>query len=448
MTRTHAYIAIIAAAAALTACNHDEYTGEVIEDDPNIYQTEPMPVMINLGDSPYETATKGNGAFGDLAELDPLDSAVWREAVFYVYSFSKEPGSDLRTRWSDAGNDGDICLIDATRHDLDSARLDMGKAAKLNTSDYKLLEWRDNPDSTVYYNTRDYYRSYDFFVYHIGDAEVSSVDRQSDHIDIRLQIDGSQDLLGGKAALTDGQKAMIASKEQGDEIMANHYSTFSANHEVNPYVQLDHYLTKVRFELYPGGDLKDERDSSACFESYIRRVEIDSQTAATMTVATNDEAAWPLQLTFDEGTSRLVLKERYLTDDGKISDKDSHGNDSIPVKRLDFHEEDMDKDDPYERIPQPLGGHLLIAPTNVMTVRISMYNDRSDNDDLQGDENMPPLHLYPPEGAAMFEAGKSYVVKLAIYGYQQIEAQIGIEPWITGEDHKEEIDPDDMINGY
>ena len=156
-----------------------------------------------------------------------------------------------------------------------------------------------------------------------------------------------------------------------------------------------------------------------------------------MTVASHDEAQYPLQLQFMEDSQRnMHLKDLYIDDNGNIAD-------SIQFKRLDYNESDVAITDPYMRQPQAIGDYLLVAPAEQMTVNIIMFNDR--NDVHYGEE---PFHitLTPPDGTESFEAGKGYVVKLAIYGYQQIEAQIDIEPWVDGGSIN--IDPDDEINNY
>lgn len=422
-------------AIAIASCERNDYTGEAIKDEAIDYEAEPMPVLISLGDAPM-IESKGYGTFGDLTGQQRLDSIVWSNAEFYIYSFSKSQDCDMRINWSDSTNTaGSICLIDATRHD--SATDGRGKKAKFNTADFKMLDWVEKPDSIIYYNTQDYYKSYDFFAYHIDDCPVSKIDRQRDYIDIDIEFDGTQDIMGGKAALTDAQITAINSKSNRDELLDNYYSTFSANHEISPYIRMNHYLTKVRFELYPGGDLTERGDSSACFEAYVRDISISSFGKATMTVASHDEAQYPLQLQFMEGSQRnMHLKDLYIDDNGNIAD-------SIQFKRLDYNESDVAITDPYMRQPQAIGDYLLVAPAEQMTVNIIMFNDR--NDVHYGEE---PFHitLTPPDGTESFEAGKGYVVKLAIYGYQQIEAQIDIEPWVDGGSIN--IDPDDEINNY
>lgn len=434
------YIALLIS-VFMTSCNKEDYTGEIIEDDPSIFEIEPMPVLINLGDSQYELSTKGYGTFNNLAEKEKIDSVIWKNAIFYVYSFCKGEECDMTINWADEeNNNGNICLIDASRNDTitDEIAQKGGKSARFNTSDFKLLEWAMNPDSVVYYNTADYYKSYNFFVYHLDDSHVSDIDRQKDRIAIDLEIDGSQDLMAGKAELTESQNALINSKELGNDLKENYYSTFSANHEINPYVTLQHYLAKFRFELYPGGDLKENRDSSACFEAYVKEININSLSKAKMTVASNNEDIWPLGVEFDNNSSKYFpLRDRYLDEEGQLQDSTQFH------QRLVYNESDVVVENVYMRKPQPIGDDLLISPSEQVEIRMIMVNDR--NEEFEGQEPFT-LTLVPPEGETSFKAGKSYVVKLAIYGYQQIEANVDIVAWKDG--GIEEIDPDMELNGY
>lgn len=407
----------------MTGCGRDEYNGEVIEDDLQEYVPEPMPVKMNIGAGNFLTQTKGSGPLENLGDGSPVDTAVWNKARFYVYAFAEGEETDMRITWDSPENEGEShCLIDATRKDDDSFVLTAntfgGKETCISDLDYRSLLWSD--DQLVYYNLDDYSKAYEFFAYYVDDYSLTDdkIHRESDHIDIDVEIDGKRDLMGARAELTEEQEQYINSK-QGDlatRLMESRYSTFAANYEIDPCFVFSHYLCKVRVELYPGGNLSEKGPESPCYQQAIR-VRALSRNKAVMTVATRDEEMWPLGARFDENQSlrSFDLTYKILNSEGELRDVISEG-------QLEYLESDVQIDDVYQRTPYRMPGYLLVAPDELLQLVVKASNE---------DEEIP-VELKAPGGAAQFEPGKAYVVRLAVYGRQQIAATVDVEPWVPG----------------
>lgn len=401
----------------LVSCDKQTYTGEIIEDDPELYQTEAMPVLLSIGEMALGEVSKGSGGFEPLNGKNGIDSAIWKNSLFYIYAFDKNC-KDMRAEWKDAQNDNEMqCLIDATRPNKGSVK--MGKAACLNESDFRTLEWVE--DSTVvYYNTLDYFRSYDFFAYYVDDLSQDNIQREKERIHLEVIIDGQNDLMGAKAELTESQLAFIAGKSNATELLEHCYSTYAANNDINPNFSFEHYLCKIRVELYPGGDLKDRVEHSACYQTRILEVGVDSKYKGDMTVATLDEDNYPLGIVFGAETNRLYLVHKIFDEFNNIVSVKSEG-------QLQYMAGDENIEEPLQRSPYAMDGVLFLAPTTFLDVNLQLRNVN----DSRLDETVS-LRLASPDGEDAFYGGKAYVVKIIVYGNQSVEAIVESEEWKDG----------------
>ena len=130
------------------------------------------------------------------------------DADLYVYAFYT-PTSGVKgapekvdyTASMDTQDDEKIfCLID-------DANAGHGKKARLNSNLDALLQWQN--DEVVYYNSTYSQYRYKFFAYHVGNANMGKVERDSTEIAFDVEIDGTQNLMCACASLTDKQKERI-----------------------------------------------------------------------------------------------------------------------------------------------------------------------------------------------------------------------------------------------
>lgn len=406
------------------------YDGEVIKDKEQEIIVEPMPVLMSIGEVGNFAQFKGSGLVTGICE-NKLDSILWLNSKFYIYAFSqKTEGSevDYRYNWNSGDNIGErYCLIDATRVAENSySKGPGGKEAVLSEVDMRTLTWADNLN--VLYNTVDFGKAYDFFVYYVDDYEVQDRDvhREREYVYIDVEIDGQRDLLGAKAIPTKRQLDIIDKKNGSLSYDLNNmlYSTNTAIFNINPSFQLKHYLSKVSVVLYPGGVLSEKGPDSPCYEPVVT-VRGESKSLAKMVVATSDEEKYPLGATFYDGQSYASFDLMYkeLKGDGKIENIKSSS-------QLEYNEADVDISDVYKRSSLKMPGELLMAPDRDLRLFVNMDNETEEI----------PLVLDPPEGYDSFLPGMSYVVRVAVYGRQNISATVDVNPWNEGEDI--EITPD------
>lgn len=431
------YIINILILVLLVGCKKDNiYTGDIPEEEPfDPIEILPLPVTLNLGDNAEGVGyvTKGYGGFNQFTSDARIDTVVWRNSVFYVYSFLRSENADYTEKWSDNQNDSmGACLIDGTR-DVNSQSLG-GKPVKLNNSDWSTLNWVDS--TSIYYNLSDYKISYDFFLYYLDDFEVdeSNIHRNSDYISIDVSLDGMRDFMGAKAGLTERQLALIEKSAYKESLRESCFSTFSANYMINPTFVLSHYLTRIRFEIYPGGNLNEGKDSE-CFDVTINSISVSSKADGKMTVASKNSETHPLGIDFSNSSySDFKLRNKYLDGENNIVDSVSHAR---PV----YVEGDELIANSYDRHGIKVDGCFLLAPQESydMSVNLSGFEDKTGEVPV-GNTDIVVINIKPQDGSLMFEPGKAYVVRLAVFGGVRIEADIDVEPW--GDGGEIIIDPD------
>ena len=177
------WIYILVSLGLLQSCADRAYRGDA---DMQMAINEPMPVMIVVGD-PQNLLSKGSGAIDS-------DTDSWGGAPIYVYSFRK----DLYTAFSSLGSDQNgECLVDASVEDPGNLA---GKPARVSELD-AYATWT-GPVKTIYYPAN--IQPYDFYAYYIDDMQIpsESISRTQTSISFPVEIDGSQDLMSAKAALT------------------------------------------------------------------------------------------------------------------------------------------------------------------------------------------------------------------------------------------------------
>lgn len=432
----------------LVGCKKDTtYTGEVVEEEPfDPVIIKPMPILLNMGDNAggveYNN-TKGFGGFNQFTSDTPLDTVVWQNSIFHVYSFSKNENADYSVKWSDEQDSANrMCLVDGT---INAENPSIGgKPVRLNMSDWSTLDWLDN--SFVYYNLHDYKAAYDFFLYYLDDIKSTDniIHREKDRVYVDVDVDGTRDFMGAKAEVTERQMAIVEKSKYSEELLESCFSTFSANYMINPNFVLKHYLTKIRFEIYPGGNLEN-KDKSECYGIILDSIYATTKINGKMIVATKDTEACPLGIDFSESrSSRVLLKNKYLDAERNIVDSLSYGK---PV----YREGDEMFSSPYDRLGVKLDGCFFLAPQESyrFDMRISGLTDRETESGTaggytpSGTETMTEkvnLTITPEDGSAMFEAGKAYVVRLAVFGGVEIDVDVDVEPW--GKGGEIVIDPD------
>lgn len=90
---------------------------------------------------------------------------------------------------------------------------------------------------------------------------------------VPFTIDGSQDLMTAKAALTDEDKTKLDAADYNKA-----YSSYTARKNVQPNMKFEHLLTRLVFNIKGQGDAKPE-------EVYVRSIKVKSQSTGKLVFA-------------------------------------------------------------------------------------------------------------------------------------------------------------------
>ena len=345
----------------------------------------PVPVLVGVGDSGL-SYTRGSGA------IDSEDGKKWKDVNVYVYAFNKNGASFTST----ASSSGTGCLIDAS---LDNTNSRSGRKAFFDgTNGY--LSWADSERQAYYPSGREIY---DFYAYYIDNLNIpqSSISRGRDKISFPVTIDGSIDLMTGKAPLSETVfKGTLLSETEKALVRKYAFSSYTARRNINPKLEFTHHLTRLRFELYPASD--------GANTVMVNSVEVSSKTRGTFTVVSRKESE--LGLNFSSGRSPLYLTEA----DGSALKQDTYHTDY----NGDF------TDVLYERPHVQVGGSLLVAPDTEYEVKIEMREAKG--------QSYKTTSSFTIRTSSGFQAGRQYVVRLAIYGMMDVRPNVEVEPWGTG----------------
>ena len=353
------YVAAAFLAAGFVSCDNNE--------GPNAPTADLVPIHFNVGSGrAVIEETRGTGAVGDITGGEN----IWRGEELNVYMFEK----------------GTLTLTaDAT-----------GNGAPLFYNDVVVAPNADEATAMATINTQKYYPmagESDFFAYHADDAVAGAVVEGTDAFTLPVLIDGSQDLMVSKAALTADQEAMLPA-EKADK----YYSAYSARKGVNPHFVFEHLLSRVTFEA--------KANTNAETAVSINAIEItNANTTADMVVAYVDA---PAELLANQATPASVfLKEK--------------AQGVAALQALTATNPGLD----YTRI----GESLMLMPQAEYEMMIHMTQNIDGED---RNVSLPYTLKAETLGLTAFEAGKQYNVKFTVYGLQEIVLELELVAWEEG----------------
>lgn len=236
----------------------------VLDDRTEAGASTVLPVKVSVGN----TLLKGSGSVDGTADLEGKD--------FYVYAFRKH---DKATYGTTAVAGPAVCLIDASL-DGETGKVGGRKARLTGAGPY--AQWAGR---TVNWpcggNHKD---AYDFFAYYIDDAELTDVIREDDRVDIKLTIDGSQDVMLSKAALTQAQLTGLSGQDRQCASDWS-FSQFTAFRNISPVFTFSHQLARLDFEVIADGGVT------------VEDISVLSMRKAVLTVAHKDESKLGISFT-------------------------------------------------------------------------------------------------------------------------------------------------------
>lgn len=400
----------LAAAGMLTACSNDDTLGG--NGEQNVSEQQ-----IRLGVASSKVQTRGTGTVGGMTDAEN----VWAGQTLWVYMLQK--GSM------------DLAYYKAPAVGTTAA----AETEVFNNKKFNAPNAADNTKSglaTTADGTIAYYPvsgNYDFWGYRVddavaGDPVVKLVNDAGDEVAadqatkrvVDIKIDGSQDIMAGKAAPSTDEVAKLGNYAD------NFYSAYAARKGVQPNITFNHLLTRFTFEVRAGSKATAGLPAGGNTEAVkVTGVSVDSKTTGTLTVAYTGETKEAADLlTFTGDASPLKLQQRSAT---AVDNNDPLV--ALEPVSLTWTDENAAMGDVLK-----IGEALLVAPGEKeypLTIALSQ-------DVLQkvGEAKVTmPLEqkaTIKMDGAKKFEPGKSYKVTITVYGLEDIRVTATLVPWADG----------------
>lgn len=404
----------LAAAGMLAACSNDDTLGG--NGEQNVSEQQ-----IRLGVASSKVQTRGTGTVGGMTE----DENKWAGQTLWVYMLQK--GSmDLALYKAPAA--GGVATPDVE---------------VFNNKEFKAPTTADNTKSglaTTADGTIAYYPvsgNYDFWGYRVDDAAVGGTptvkivddngdEVTADHMDqatkrvVDIKIDGSQDIMAGKAAPSADEVTKLGGYAD------NFYSAYAARKGVQPNITFNHLLTRFTFEVRAGSKATAGLPAGGNTDAIkVTGVSVGSKTTGTLTVAYTGATKKAAELlTFTGDASPLILKQR----DEAVADNNAPLVALKPVT-LTWTDDAATIGDVLK-----VGEALLVAPGETeypLTIALSqdVLQKVGENKVTMPLEQKATIKM---DGTKTFEPGKSYKVTITVYGLEDIRVTATLVPWADG----------------
>ena len=261
-----------------------------------------------------------------------------------------------------------------------------------------------------YYPTQG---AFDFWGYRLDGCETGPYTASADKIEIPFTMDGSQDIMVGKAVPT-AEEIAACKKDGGQPEPERIYSAFAARRNIQPNITFKHLLSRLTFSVLAGNQAICDPDGVK-----VTAIEVVSKNSGKLIAAyTGSEID---QIVFDDTETNLILKQRAT---GAATNED------LVVLEPVTPEWDAVGGVAKETA---VGEALLVAPSAEykLIIRLSqtVKTDYSNPSATTVKEFAYEDVLTTPSG---FEAGKSYNVKITVYGLSEIKVNTTLTPWVDG----------------
>lgn len=400
----------LAAAGMLTACSNEDTLGG--NGEQNVSEQQ-----IRLGVASSKVQTRGTGTVGGMTDAEN----VWAGQTLWVYMLQK---GSMDLAYYKAPAVGGVATPDVEV--FNNKKFTAPNAA--NNTKSGLATTADG--TIAYYPVSG---NYDFWGYRVDDAAgatpvVKIVDDNGDEVAadqatkrvVDIEIDGSQDIMAGKAEPSADEVAKLGNYAD------NFYSAYAARKGVQPNITFNHLLTRFTFEVRAGSKATAGLPAGGNTDAVkVTGVSVDSKTTGTLTVAYTGATKEAAELlTFTGDASALTLKQR----DAALADNNAPLVALEPVS-LTWTDDAATIGDVIK-----VGEALLVAPGETeYPLTISLSQDVLEQ--LTGAKVTRPLEqkaTIKMDGTKKFEPGKSYKVTITVYGLQEIEVTATLVPWADG----------------
>lgn len=410
-----------------------------------------MPVSLSVNGSSFQinNVTRGYGPLDDVS-----NDARFKNTLFYVFAFRDNPDEQGALAYNpsfvqhSAGNNPD-CLVD----NGDNEYLGMPARIDIETGVVHMLRKNLRVDTILYYGTRHQDNGYDFYLYHIDDFQPTQANAQRDENGIyyQMELDGTQDLMTGHSLKMTEQMLIDnypnysqLSQEQRHHILnIGNYSAYSANYDINPIISMSHLLTKLEFYAYPA----DQSARDIEFTS----ITVNARSKGKMYVVKKDFDGLNFEVDPEATPQPVTLQERSTDENEEYGPYQP----LTPEKyKVDWDAETMSSSDWTQNPRVHIGGDMMLPADTQFTLQVSYKQKIHTSPDIWREVEAGYL-LKAPEleetidtatGLYTFLPGKSYVVKLGVFGGRTPDVVVGLSGWEEGGDIDVAGDPTEKGN--
>lgn len=355
-------------------------------------------IKIGMGVQATVGATRGTGTVGGVG----ADNNKWAGQAINIYMFKKGT-LDV------AQFDGVDIYNNAAFYAPTTASTGLATAAD---------------HSVKYYPTQS---AFDFWGYRLDDAiqGTPAVSEDSTMQEVGFTLDGSQDIMVGKATPTEDDLTKCADS-------AKIYSAYAARRGVQPDIKFKHLLSRLVFSITGGN--KDACDDESGVK--VTGIKVKSKYTGTLIVAYTPEAEVDNELVPTEDVKDLVLMQRATGD--------TNGNNKLMALEAKNPEWDTEANKPKKT---KIGEAILAVPADnyELTIELSQkvkIQEAYSEPNPEGGEptNHPAKYDFKNFSYTdvikltndVFKAGYSYNVNITVYGLSEIKINTTLTPWEDG----------------
>lgn len=265
-----------------------------------------------------------------------------------------------------------------------------------------------------------------------------------DSLLIGFKIDGTQDIMAGKAVPTEEE----INKCGGE---TNIYSAYAARRDVQPNIKFEHLLSRLNFQVLAGAESTTDANTGV----KVTGITVKSKATGKLVIAYQGEAT-----TFANVSDQLIVdkdadaeKDAALLKELKVMQRDASST-SLTDNLVDLQPVTPKWNNGMALATQ-VGEALLAIPANEYEITINLQQkvqvkgDKghpTDPDDFQTKDYTYTADLKntvnPDKG---FEPGYSYNVTITVYGSSEIQITTTLIPWKDGGNI--EMNPEDETFG-
>lgn len=263
-----------------------------------------------------------------------------------------------------------------------------------------------------------------------------------DSLLIGFKIDGTQDIMAGKAVPTEEEITKCGGED-------NIYSAFAARREVQPNIKFEHLLSRLNFQVLAGAESTTNTKTGV----NVTGITVKSKATGKLVIAYQGEAT-----TFANVSDQLIVdkdadaeKDAALLKELKVMQRDGSNlnADLVALQPV------TPKWNNGMALATQVGEALLAIPADKYEITINLKqrvqvkgdkNSPNEETDFQDKEYTYTADLKntvnPEKG---FEPGYSYNVTITVYGLSEIKITTTLIPWKDGGNI--EMNPEDETFG-